>query len=158
PLPEAAEYTVRVAKKEQQEKAAREAQRDYTKFDVTINGVCHERQPKRKVMFLLIRHLVATGVPPHEIAKALPRRGDRLFRSANGEVDRASFTEQVAQEMRYKGRTFDADRYFCENDELMRVDGRTYAVTNQWGASTQQAIDAFLAAFGDKGIKIEPAR
>src|SRR5207302_781349 len=48
PLPEATEYTVRVAKKEQQEKAVREAQRDYTKFDVTINAVHHDRLPKIK--------------------------------------------------------------------------------------------------------------
>jgi hypothetical protein len=157
PLPEATEYTVRVAKKEQQEKAAREAQRDYTKFDVTINGVRHERQPKRRVMFLLIRRLVEEGIAPHNIAEALPSRGDRLFRSADGELERAAFTEFVAQEMKYKGRAFDPDRYFCETDELMHVGGRTYAVTNQWGATTQEAIDALLTAYGNHGIRIEAA-
>jgi hypothetical protein len=157
PLPEAEAYTVRVAKKDQQQKAAREAQRDYTKFDVTINGVRHERQPKRRVMFLLIRRLVEAGISPPKIAEAVPKRGDRLFRSADGELDGAAFTEEVTKEMKYKNKAFDPDRYFCETDELMHVDGRTYAVTNQWGASTQETVDGLLTAFGNHGFTIEAA-
>jgi hypothetical protein len=157
PLPEATEYTVRVAKKEQQEKAAREAQRDYTKFDVTIDGIRHERQPKRKVMYLLIRRLVERNISPEMIAAAVPRRSDRLFRSADGRLDQSAFIDRVAEEMKAKGRAFDPDRYFCATEELMHADGRTYAVTNQWGASTQETIDALLAAFGERGISVEAA-
>jgi hypothetical protein len=155
PLPEATQYTVRVAKKEQQQKAARQAQRDYTKFDVTIGDVLHDRQPKRKVMFLLIRRLVENGIPPNKIVEAAPKRGDRLFRSAKGNLDGAAFADEVTKEMKYQNKSFDPDRYFCETDELMHVDGRTYAVTNQWGASTQETIDALLTAFGTQGISIE---
>lgn len=157
PLPEATEYTVRVAKKDQQQKAARDAQRDYTKFDVTINGVRQERLPKRKVMFVLIRRLVEEGVPPEKIAAAVPRRSDRLFRSADGDLDGSAFVLRVTEQMTAQDRAFDPDRYFCETEELMHVAGRTYAVTNQWGASTQETIDAILTAFGNHGITIEAA-
>jgi hypothetical protein len=157
PLPEAAEYTVRVARKDQQQKAAREAQRDYTKFDVTINGLRHERLPKRKVMLVLIRHLVEAGVPPEKIAAAVPYRSDRLFRSATGNLDGSAFIERVTEQMKAKGKLFDPDRYFCETQELMHASDVTYAVTNQWGATTQETIDALLSAFADQGITIEPA-
>ena len=157
PLPEAVEYTVRVAKKDQQQKAARDAQRDYTKFDVTTNGVRHERLPKRKVMFVLIRRLVEQGVPPEKIAAAVPRRSDHLFRSADGDLDRSAFVERVAEQMKAQDRAFDPDRYFCETQELMHVGGRTYAATNQWGASTQEIVDALLTAFGNHGVTIEAA-
>jgi hypothetical protein len=121
PLPEAAEYTVRVARKDQQQKAAREAQRDYTKFDLTIDGVRHERLAKRRLMFLLIRHLVEQGIAPERIAATVPSRGDRLFRSADGSLDHDMFVESVAEQMKLQNRAFDSERYFCESDELMRV-------------------------------------
>jgi hypothetical protein len=87
PLPEAAAYTVRVTKKDRQEKAAREAHRDYTKFDVTVNGVRLERLSKRRAMLALIRQLVTAGVAPEKIASVAPTRADRLFRSADGELE-----------------------------------------------------------------------
>jgi hypothetical protein len=157
PLPEAREYTVRVARKDQQQKAAREAQRDYTKYDVTINGVRHERLPKRKAMFTLIRGLVQSGISPEKIAEAVPYRSDRLFRSADGDLDRSTFIERVSDQMKAKGRVFDPERYFCDTEDLMHAGGRTYAVTNQWGATTQETIDALLTAFGTQGITIETA-
>lgn len=155
PLPEAAEYTVRVARKDQQQKAAREAQRDYTKFDVTIDGVRHERLPKRRLAYMLIRHLVEQGNAPEKIAAAAPRRGDRLFRSADGSLDHATFVQRVTEQMKQQNRAFDPDRYSCETEKLMHVGGRTYAVTNQWGARTQETIDALLTAFGAGGVAIE---
>jgi hypothetical protein len=154
PLPEAEDYTVRVAQKDQQQKAAREAQRDDTKFDVTLKGTRHEQRSKRRVMYLLIRHLIDAGVPPASIAAAVPSRHERLFRSAEGTLDRTTFIERVTEEMRAKDRVFDPDRYFCDSDELLHVDGRTYAVTNQWGATTRATIDALLTAFGAHGMTI----
>lgn len=158
PLPEAAEYTVRVARKDQQQKAAREAQRDYTKFDVTINGIRHERLPKRRVMFELIRHLVEQGIAPEKIAAAVPKRGDRLFRSTEGSVDHATFVERVSEQLKRQNRAFDSERYFCETNELMQAGGGTYAVTNQWGSTTQETIDVLLTAFGAQGVTIEASR
>jgi hypothetical protein len=81
-------------------KAAREAQRDYTKFDVTINGVRQERLPKRKVMLALIRHLAEAGVPPEKIANASPSRRERIIRSEDGERDGAAFVARVSEQMK----------------------------------------------------------
>jgi hypothetical protein len=59
--------------------------------------------------------------------------------------------------MKAQHRGFDPDRYFCETEELLHAGGRTYAITNQWGASTQEAVDALLTAFGTDGITIQSA-
>ena len=64
---------------------------------------------------------------------------------------------QQWQQMKAQDRAFDPDRYFCETQELMHVGGRTYAATNQWGASTQEIVDALLTAFGNHGVTIEAA-
>ena len=106
------------------------------------------------MIFVLIRHLVGQGIPPADIATAVPARGDRLFRSADGTLDRSAFVDRVTEQMTAQGRAFDPDRYFCEDAELMDVAGRTFAVTNQWGASTQETIEALLAAFGSHGVTI----
>jgi len=106
-------------------------------------------------MFALIRHLVKQGIAPEKIAAVAPRRGDRMFRSADGSLDHAAFVERVTEQMKKQDRAFDPERYFCDGDELMHVDGRTYAVTNQWGASTQEMLDALLTAFGPRGVIIE---
>jgi hypothetical protein len=101
---------------------------------------------------------VEQGTAPEKIAASVPRRGDRLFRSADGSLDRVAFVERVAEQMKQQNRAFDPERYFCETEELMHVNGRTYAVTNQWGASTQETIDALLTAFGASDVTIEALR
>jgi hypothetical protein len=109
-------------------------------------------------MFLLIRHLVERGIAPEKIAATVPNRGDRLFRSAEGSLDHAGFVERVSDHLKQRNRTFDAERYFCETNELVQAGGRTYAVTNQWGSTTQETIDALLTAFGAHGVTIEASR
>jgi hypothetical protein len=59
--------------------------------------------------------------------------------------------------MKAQDRAFDPDRYFCDTEEVMYVGGRSYAVTNQWGTSTQETIDALLTAFGNHGVAIQPS-
>ena len=138
-------------------RAVAKEQRDTTKFDVTIHGTRHAQLPTRKVMLLLIRHLIDEGVSPEHIAAAVPSRSERRFRSADGTLDRAAFIESVTAQMRAQGRPFDPDRYFCETDDLIHVAGRTYALTNQWGATTHATIDALLTAFGSHGVTITDA-
>ena len=70
-------------------------------------------------------------------------------------MDSAAFIARVSEQLKKQGKVFDPDRYFCEEDQLLRVEGRTYALTNQWGATTQDTIDAWLTAFGTHGITIE---
>ncbi len=46
-------------------------------------------------------------------------------------------------------------RYFCKQGELFHIDGKTYAMTNQWGVRTLEAVDLLSAKYPEKNISIE---
>ena len=81
------------------------------------------------------------------------------------EPDEEHFAQEVrivlasAEERRKTGQSFDPNRFFFADEDLIRDGGRSYALTNQWGANTSEAIDALLQAFPDRGVScttVEP--
>jgi transcriptional regulator with XRE-family HTH domain len=127
--------------------------RDYTKYDVTINGVTHRRLAKRQAILQVVKHLVLQGgVPPEEIAERLSWYPRELFQCVEGEVGPEEFVRTVREA---KGGRFDANRYFCEGENLIVSAGKTYALSNQWGRRTPQALEALLSAFPDKGVSCQ---
>jgi hypothetical protein len=124
--------------------------KDYTKYDVTIDGVVHEALPKRIAIFKVVTQLCKQGVTPEEIGAAVPWRST-MFCSTDGVVSSGEFVEALKSKVDSGG----IRRYFCEDAELIHSDGRTYAVSNGWGNRTFQAIQSILAKFPDKGVKCE---
>ncbi|MEI7460447.1 MAG: HNH endonuclease family protein, partial [Pirellula sp.] len=124
--------------------------KDFTKFDVTINGVTQDGLSKRKAVLAVVKHLCDQGVTPEEIAKLVPWR-TTMFCSLDGIVTSSQF---VAQQ-KAKVDSGDKRRYFCDDDELIHSSGRTYAVTNGWGVRSLQAIQNILAKYSDKGVRCE---
>lgn len=159
PLPEAAAYQVRVRQKTERERAARQASRDYTRFMVVWPEGSRGPLPKRRAILEVVGALLRVGSPIAEIAEILEKNhawGVWVFRSADGQLDSDSFAEQMETDSRAGGRVFDRSRYFCADDELIRSDGRTYALTSQWGIGTVEAIHALLDAFPDAGTSCIP--
>jgi len=156
PLPEAAEYQVRMRERNEarREAAARASDRDLTKFDIAIDGVVEHRVNKRKAILKVVRALVQSGVTPEEMMRTVPERGDRFFASVAGDLTAADFAAAVTEERERTGRVFDVGRWFCEDDELLHLHGRTYAVSNQWGTATEDVIRRLLASFPDRGVKV----
>ena len=64
PLPEAGEYVVQVREKERRERRSRESGRDYTRYDVTVNGHVFERQAKRNAVYLVVKALCSKEATP----------------------------------------------------------------------------------------------
>ena len=54
PIPEIADYQVRIREKKQKERESRETARDFTRFDVKIAGQQYSSQSKRWLMFRVI--------------------------------------------------------------------------------------------------------
>jgi len=151
PLPEAADYQVRLKEKAQRERVARQAAsaRDYTRFIISTRQGVSSRLPKRRAILEVVKGLCSTGVSVVEIQKILQTQhgyGPAVMRSAPGILDNKTFVAAIADEVRSGGRGFDPSRYFCGDEELMASDGRTYALTNQWGEGTLEAIDSLLQA------------
>jgi hypothetical protein len=156
PLPEATDYQVKVREKNRKERIARESEKDFTKYDVTILGKTEEGLAKRQAILRVVKHLCSAGVTPEQIAEHLPWRGmNRLFRSTVGQADSSQFVAEVTARANQEGWSFEAKRYFCDQDELILANGRTYAFTNQWGSRTAEAINILLKAFPDKGISCQ---
>lgn len=162
PLPEAADYQVRLREKVQRERVARQAAsgRDYTKFTVTTPQGVRSRLSKRRTILEVVKGLSTAGVQIHEIQQVLQAEqiyDSRVLRSAPGDLDSDSFVAAVTEESRTDGLAFDPSRYFCVDEDLIRSSGRTYALTNQWGTNTLAAIEVLLRAFPNRGITCTPA-
>ena len=124
--------------------------RDYTKFDVTIDGTTYESQSKRVAVFRIVKHLCGNGVTPEEIIGAVPWR-TTMFCSTDGLLTSAEFVTRMKSRIESSGQR----RFFCDDGELIHSGGRTYAVTSGWGTRAFQAIQNMLEHFPDKGASCE---
>lgn len=153
PLPEAAEYQVRIREKQQKERASRAVSRDLTKYDVTVNGSLFPSQTKRGLMYQAIGALIRGGVKPQQVAETIAWRRNNLFIAFEGELDEDQFISKLMEDDQggaiplYK-------RYFSSQDELFHVDGKTYALSNQWGHRTLEAIDLLRKIFPSLSLTV----
>jgi hypothetical protein len=100
--------------------------KDHTKYDVTSGGGPPARLNKRRAVLAVVQALCARGVTPLQIEQA---SGDtrKLFQPVPS--------------------TLPMERYFDGPDDLITSGETTYALTNQWGASTGLTIERLLEAF-----------
>lgn len=154
PIPEAADYQVQIREKKQKERAARTSAKDFTKFDVFVNGQkIHQAQNKRRMMFHVISYILKKGGTPEKIAEAIPWKGKTLFKVFEGKLN----TEQVRKEIMKNdpgGQIPRTERYFIDKNELFYLDGKTYALTNQWGINTVRSVQSLSKMFSDLKIEI----
>lgn len=150
PLPEAQDYQVRLKEKQQKERESRKSSRDLSRFDVQVGDTVHRNLPKRRAVLMLIHALTSTGVTIADICKVMAWR-KRPFCVVDGEVDSPTF-ESLA---RKQADRFDPVRWFYEDAELIHSDGKTYALTNQWGPRGEKAMQDLIAHFKPTDINLE---
>lgn len=156
PLPEAADYQIQVREKARRERAQRRDTRDLTKYDVTLAGRIQERLPKRRAIYAVVRHLCSHGVSPDEINAVIDWRG-RLWREVEGEVDADEFRRKASAAAAAGGPAFQPRRWFCDDDELVRHGGKTYALTKKWGHRFEEALQGLLDTFPTDDIRVVPS-
>lgn len=153
PLPEAAEYQIQVREKVRKEREARSGGADHTRYDLMLGDRQFPNVPKRRVIYLTFRHLVENGVAPEKVAQHCGSRANRLFIAVEGEVGYEDFIRLSSEVQAEKGRQFDPRRFFCDEDELVRVNGRTYSLSNQWGdPNWTDTMTTLRDAFPDQKI------
>ena len=156
PLPEAEEFQVQVREKAQRERQTRSDSRDMTRYDVEVLGKKYPSLPKRTAIFRVVQALVQSGHAPEEISNKVNHRFyKRRFRVAEGHLNEREFIEGVRQ----SDKSFPPDgrRWYTAADELMRHDGRTYALTKQWaGKSWHAAMRALDESFPSAEIRFIP--
>lgn len=158
PLPEAAEYQVQIREKVQKVREARASGADRTPYDVSIEGKLHPAMRKRHAIFLIARLLSERGITPEEIAQPIKRPLNRIWYFVDGEVDAEEFVARAMAKSAAGGPRFDARRWFGQDGELFRIDGKTYAFSDQWGgARWMDAMNALRARFPDLKLEFKPA-
>lgn len=154
PLPETEQFQVQVRQKKQKGQQSRTSSRDFSKFTLMIGGQEYPGMNKRNLMHQIVSTVIQTGVKPDEITSLISWRKGNLFISFNGELDEEKFAEQLMK-LDTGGKLPKTKRYFCKQDELFVMDGKTYAMTNQWGLRTLEAVDLLKAKYPDLKINIE---
>jgi hypothetical protein len=148
PLPEAADYQVQIRQKQRQARAAAEQAADWTRYDVRTGNELHSALFKRNVVYVVTRYLVAKGVTPEDMEAAT---GRKLFEVVDGEVTPEAFRAELTK--RHPNDPMFLKRFFCQDDQLFRVDNKTYALTTQWSkVSMEPTMAALIATFGAKGV------
>jgi hypothetical protein len=135
PLPETTDYQVKLREKAvEQRQARREGSRDYTKYDVSINGEHRANLNKRETMFFVISQSVKGGITPEELMRYAGGEGRWLH------VDKhcSSRIEFEAEYCNASKRKYDSSRWFNNDDELIHANGKTYVYSNQHGGKIEE--------------------
>lgn len=131
PLPETADYQVKLREKAaEQRQSRREGNRDYSKFDVIINGKSQTDLNKRQTMYFIISESVKFRISPENLMKIT---GDRRWIYINQIVK--SKNEFEIEYSKF-AKNYDQSRWFNSDNELLNFDGKTYAFSNQNGKET----------------------
>ncbi len=133
PLPEIEEYQIQVREKVQKERQARTSNIDFTRFDVQIDGERQTSMWKRNAIHFLCRRLCEKGIGPDEMSALFDWRPNRVWYAVEGTVDATRFKELAAAQASSDGAHFDHRRWACDDDQLLHLNGSTYAFSNQWG-------------------------
>jgi hypothetical protein len=149
PLPEAAAFQVAIREKNLVKAAVEAGGKDFTRYLVqTAQGEAGSNLPKRHFVYQVVKEAIRLGLKPQAIAGAVPWRESMMFISAFGNLN----GDQLINALPGK----DKKRYFCKDDEVFHVEGKTYAMTNQWGLRTEEAVKNILAVLPqDHGISYE---
>ena len=151
PLPETADYQVRIREKKQSERIAKTS-RDYSRFDVTIGGELHPNQYKRWMMLILVSAAFKRGGTPQQIWDCLPNRGKLV--ELDGVLD-ADQVEQRLMEDDKGGVTPNFKRFFW--DSPFHFERKTYVLSNQWGTNTLDTANKLASKFPELKIEIKVA-
>ena len=153
PLPEAEEYQVRLREKSRLERISKSEGQDRTHFRLQFNEQVWTDLPKRWVIFHLVHALNKAGIDPDQIKEAVPWRSSML-RAVAGELNSTAFEKALAAQFIAEGKAPATKRFFLKDDQLLYANGKTYALTNQWGRKTHRAVESLQNAFNQFSIEV----
>lgn len=159
PVPETADYQIKIREKKQQERAARTQNRDTTKFDLAINGKSFSSLSKRWLVHAAVSEIISTSVSPielEELVRSMPSGKSKLFEVYDGSLTENELKERIMFEDT-GGTHARTARFFCNEGEFYIHAGKTYVLTNQWGKGTLETITLFTEKYPDLAIKFNAA-
>jgi hypothetical protein len=142
PLPEAADYQVRLRKKDvARERSSRADGRDFTRYHVVVDGRELPEENKRNSVRVMIIELGRLGVPYQEIQAQLPNRA--MLQVPGLLTDEKDVQEALTTT--YPG--IDTGRWFCGCPLQDPASRQTYIVSKMWGRNTGPTLQQLSTAF-----------
>lgn len=159
PLPEAADYQIQVREKKRQERRWRRGGKDFTRYDITICGKTYPAQWKRNAMLIIVKQLAERGVGPADFQQAVAEIGrKRLWLSIDLETpDVDEFLARAASDADRGGVSFDPRRWHLRPDDLIVHDGKTHALTNQWGVRWPRTMELVEQTYPELELEWTPS-
>jgi hypothetical protein len=148
PLPEAAEYTVGLRRREAEVSRATSSGdgKDRTRYAITSPAGTSAFLPKRRALLLLMQQLHAAGVEPATMATVMRRS---KFLPLDGEVTGADVAPAFVGA--YPRAEKNLHRWFFEAPFF---DGKqTWVLSKQWGLGTLEVMDELIALAPGSGIE-----
>lgn len=152
PLAEASQYQISVSVKNRQERILRVQNRDLTKYDVTVFGDTEKHLAKRSAIFFVVKGLCNSGVSPEKINEFIDWKSN-LFLQADGLHNSNDFVRVITERGKADGRKIDYPRWYCDDDELIHFEGKTYAFHKMWGSRWGEAMNLLKENFPDAKIE-----
>jgi hypothetical protein len=154
PLPEAADYQVKVRRKEVARERARTAAdgRDMTRYHVVVDGHEGEAEPKRQAIRQLILALHEKGVPMADIKELLP--SPRKIRSVPGAHSTA---DGLARALAESDPNVDLPRWFTDYPVVDEAEDRTWVIFKMWGRDTAPAMTTLVERYPSLGVTFHAA-
>ena len=157
PLPEAGEYQVQVSVKNRQERILLAQTRDITRYDVNVFGKIELNMYKRGAIFFVVRNLCNSGVSPDKIRELITWKGN-LFLEVNGNLSSDDFIRTIAAQWKANGKTIEHRRWYCEDEELIHFNEKTFAFLKMWGNRWGSAMNLLKENFPDAKIDFWASR
>jgi hypothetical protein len=149
PLPEAADYQVRLRRKDQQRERVTSDNRDWTRYQIVVNGRALSSENKRNTVRVMVEQLVARGASIEDLAASLP--GFALLR-IHGDPQTPQEVEGAVHEA-IPGRR--ADRFFLGHP--LRQAGQTWVLSRGWGRNVEAILVTLQARFYELGVTFRVA-
>ena len=149
PLPEAADLTVQLRRRETRVRAG-SSTRDLTRYVIVAPEGRSEPLPKRWAILALVQGLHRAGIPSDQLSEAL---GHGRFLSVNGILDGEELAHAFIDE--HPGAKGNLNRWHVENP--LYDEDRTWLLSNQWGSNMLGALDALVALAPNAGFGFEAA-
>lgn len=151
PLPEAADYQVRLRRKDVARDRARRDGRDFSRFHIVVDDQELPDENKRNSIRVMVQQLVSQSVSIADIAELLP---DRAFKVVQG---RPASEDEVRAALAAAHPGADVPRFFCEYPLYDEATDQTYVLFKMWGRNTEPTLEALVDAFPEAEVTFRRA-
>ncbi len=157
PLPEAGDYQVKLREKAVEKRAAeRKFSPDFSRYNVTVGDKLYPNLWKRALGFRILYTALSSGISPEELAQHLGRSAPSWLITVEGTFEAAEFVDRASQ-ITTKWGKYQLSRFFCDDESLLRLDGKTFAISNQWSISDIPAFQAIADSYPELRLSFAKA-